>query len=708
MSTDTLLLLATSDGRLHLLSLRTGRVEKSVDAHAGAVLSAKWSPDASAIASGGEDGLVKVWSKGLLLRSTLSAQSSAIYALDWSTSSSGLNSLAFVSHGTIHIKPITPHSKAVSWKGHDGVILCLSWGGALIATAGEDKKYKLWDERGRLLYTSNVHEYPITCIAWCNEALIVGSFNLLKLVLKDGTATSSQYLPSVHSLTNVSCSPDFTSIVASTTSGRIVFASITGRSVETSSHRITTIHSNRLSIHSTVNSGDEYEMDTSPANIIAFSASFGHVIAVSSKPSGFIYKLSSKTEYKFDVKSANVTLILQCDRSFALFDSSTGSLCLFTYDGKILVPSIKWIGAPTYESMIDANLLSLSHETVAAVDSMDSRVIHWISVSPQSSKSSGNVTTRGTHQTAHSLEVTTVALSSRQSRLCAYIDINGDVYLVKANTDRSIKFSSSITSIRWSESHNLLAGITQSKQLLLWLSPNILFSDTDLSTQCVIVVDTLQESSSLSLVHFSDTTIIIAASLTHLTYKINAICVLLDEYCRDSGFSKAINLCRLLPSDDMHTRALWSCLAGSALQSHSLNIAEIAYNQLDSVHRVVYLHTVQQLTDNNARNGELALLAGQVEQSESIFLQSSFILRVIILRLTLFKWEGALQLALQHQHKHPEYVTLVLWKRSSYLHQLQRSEDLKLFIDHADDLDDDDDTVVDTVTHLLHNPYSKS
>ena len=46
-------------------------MEKSVDAHRGAVLAGRWSYDGTAMATAGEDGQVKIWSRSGMLRSTL-------------------------------------------------------------------------------------------------------------------------------------------------------------------------------------------------------------------------------------------------------------------------------------------------------------------------------------------------------------------------------------------------------------------------------------------------------------------------------------------------------------------------------------------------------------------------------------------------------------------------------------------------------------
>lgn len=49
---------------------RAGRVEKSVnDAHTGAIIAIKWSYEGAALATAGDDGQIKVWSRGGMLRS---------------------------------------------------------------------------------------------------------------------------------------------------------------------------------------------------------------------------------------------------------------------------------------------------------------------------------------------------------------------------------------------------------------------------------------------------------------------------------------------------------------------------------------------------------------------------------------------------------------------------------------------------------------
>nr|XP_042709887.1 intraflagellar transport protein 80 homolog [Chrysemys picta bellii] len=178
--------LTSSDGKFHLIS-KTGRVEKSVEAHCGAVLAGRWNYEGTALVTVGEDGQIKIWSKSGMLRSTLAQQGTPVYSVAWGPDS---EKVLYTSGKQLIIKPLQPNAKVLQWKAHDGVILKLDWNSVndLILSAGEDCKYKVWDSYGRLLYSSQPHDYPITSVAWApdGELFAVGSFHTLRLCDKTG------------------------------------------------------------------------------------------------------------------------------------------------------------------------------------------------------------------------------------------------------------------------------------------------------------------------------------------------------------------------------------------------------------------------------------------------------------------------------------------------------------------------------------------
>jgi len=101
-SSNDLLAIACSNGSIKLMS-KSGRIEKSVDkAHNGSITSIKWTYDGAALATAGEDGCIKVWSKNIEMRSALAQVGKTVYCLCWSPDN---NSILYCSSTNLTILP---------------------------------------------------------------------------------------------------------------------------------------------------------------------------------------------------------------------------------------------------------------------------------------------------------------------------------------------------------------------------------------------------------------------------------------------------------------------------------------------------------------------------------------------------------------------------------------------------------------------------
>lgn len=115
-----------TDGSFQLIS-RTGRVEKKVaDAHKnGALIALKWSHDGGSLATCGEEGSLKIWSKTGNLRSNLIQGDKPIYDVIFSPDN---DSVAYCTDRNINIKQLQAGGqKQLSWKAHEGVVLQIDW-----------------------------------------------------------------------------------------------------------------------------------------------------------------------------------------------------------------------------------------------------------------------------------------------------------------------------------------------------------------------------------------------------------------------------------------------------------------------------------------------------------------------------------------------------------------------------------------------------
>lgn len=175
------LLISSSDGRF-IMANRNARVERIVNGHPDSINATRWSPDGSGLLTAGEDGVIKIWSKLGMLRSTIIQNEEPIRIACWSPNSL---SIAYTTGSFIAIKPLAANSKLTKWRAHDGFVLCLSWSAEnqYLASGGDDCRYKVWDSQGSLIYASSTENYSITSVSFDPKGtfLAVGGFNMLKL-----------------------------------------------------------------------------------------------------------------------------------------------------------------------------------------------------------------------------------------------------------------------------------------------------------------------------------------------------------------------------------------------------------------------------------------------------------------------------------------------------------------------------------------------
>jgi len=690
--------IAASDGKYYLLS-RSGKIEKSIEAHVGAVLAIRWSYDGSAIASSGEDGDVKIWSKSGMLRSTLVSYSLPIYCVDWSPKSTHL---VFTIDCHLEIKPLAPNSKSIRWKAHDALILKICWNQntSKLYSVSEDCRYKVWDSNGRLIFISSVHDFPFTSIATSPDGsfFALGSFNTLKLCDSAGWSYSLSKL-SVQSLFNLSWSHDSTQVAGASASGYIVFAHVIEKHIEWSFFEVTTSRKVIKVENILTNFEEEYEFRE---NIIQLSMQFGYLIVITTSQC-YIYKVTNwNSPHVFDLKDSYISFVLQSDRSFLLIGSS--SLNLYSYEGRHIA-TLKWIGLQ-YD-FLNTSTISLSCDSLAAIDANDARELHFIDTQL------GKAILNNNQNVKHSIEITCLALDQLgpiANRKCAFIDKNFDLYLTLVQPSylyflQTVKCSSMIKCILWNDESNILAGIQMNGRLMIWTYPHAAFLDKELLSIALL------EKSSNEYVHKNPHLISFQGSRINLrrsdgslqSASINLFVCKLHSYVTQSKWSEALGLCRYL-KDSPDSKIIWATLAGMALHRRNLDIAELAYAEIDKIDKVFYIQKIKRLTNKEIRNAEVALICNNFREAEAKLISAGYILRAILLNLEMYNWDQAFELYSKYDLE-KRYSTVLLYFREKYLKRFDKFEDNKAFKSLSQELEPNFDR--SSVEALIQDPYKE-
>lgn len=664
--------LTSTDGKFHLAS-KSGRIEKSVEAHKGAVLAGRWNYDGTALITAGEDGQIKIWSKSGMLRSTLAQQGSPVYSVAWGPDS---DRILYTSGRQLVIKPLQPSAKVIQWKAHDGVILKVDWNSVneLILSGGEDCKYKVWDSYGRLLYTSSPQDYPVTSLSWApdGEVFAAGSFNTLHLCDKTGWSYALEK-PNTGSVFSLAWSADGTQLAGACGNGHVIFAHVVEQSWEWRNVVITLTKRRSMQVRNVLN--DAVDLLEFRDRVIKASLAHGQLVVTTSLQC-YVYSSENwNTPLIFDLKEGTVSLILQAEKHFLLVDG--GGLYVFSYEGR-LISSPKFPGMRT--DILSAQTVALSNDTIAVRDKSEEKVIFLFDVLTGKALGDGKPLT-------HKLEVVEIALDQcgpSSERKIALIDKNRDLYLSpvrRLGREPNIcKIGALVHTMAWNDAANVLCGV-QDNQFTVWYCPSVVFTDKELLPKTLHVKDGSEFTRAPHILNYAGTKVTLRQGDGSLVYSsVSPYPALLHDYSSSARWEDAVRLCRFAKD-----QSLWACLAGMAMANRELATAEVAYVAIGEVARVQYINFIKEQPSKESSVAHLLLFSGHVQEAEASLLQAGLVYQAIQVNIDLFNWDRALELAV----KHKTHVDTVLAYRQKYLQRFGRKESNKRFLQYADGVEVD-------------------
>lgn len=253
-------------------------------------------------------------------------------------------------------------------------MLAVDWNPAnnLIISAGEDCKYRVWDQFGRQLYNSLPYDHVITSVKWApnGEVFAVGAYEMLRLCDKSGW-THSFDKPQCGSLLDLSWTNDGTVVSGAGGNGGVAFGYIVDRKLNWSNIEAVLDEDDKISVSDYVHQMEK-TLDYSD-RVVNMSISFGHMVVCTTSVCN-IYNISQKnwsTPFTLDVRDT-VNLIVQGAKYFALIDASQ-NFNVYNYEGK-LVSSPKLQGLRV--EFLNKRHLSLSGDVLALIDPMKPKNVH--------------------------------------------------------------------------------------------------------------------------------------------------------------------------------------------------------------------------------------------------------------------------------------------------------------------------------------------
>jgi WD40 repeat protein len=166
------------DKTVRLWSRATGQLQKVLEGHTADVYSVAFSPDGSILATGAGDQTIRLWNMradAAPIR-TLNGHTGIIRAVAFSPDGRTLGSTGV--DLTVRIWETDDWRERAALPGHQARVKMLAFApeGKLVASAGDDRFVRVWDvAAGTLVKTWEAHSSPIECVAYSPDGKLLAT-----------------------------------------------------------------------------------------------------------------------------------------------------------------------------------------------------------------------------------------------------------------------------------------------------------------------------------------------------------------------------------------------------------------------------------------------------------------------------------------------------------------------------------------------------
>lgn len=230
----------------------------------------------------------------------------------------------------------------------------------------------------------------------------------------------------------------------------------------------------------------------------------------------------------------------------------------------------------------------------------------------------------------------------------------------------------------WNDSNDMLSAIADEK-FYSWVYPNAVYLDKEILDGCRYEKDASDAGKNCQILNFTGSFCNILKSDGSLLSKTITpyAGLLLNLLNFQDGIDRGLKLCRYVKD-----KVLWTAFSAICINYRDIQIAETAVASIDEVDKVNFIEKILKIKEKNYNENLITayvlLLSNKIEEAESVLVQGKLIYRAIKLNINLFRWDRALNIALNNK----THVDTVVAYRRKYLESASLDETNSKFIEY--------------------------
>ena len=622
----------------------------------------KINPDGTSIATGGEDGIVKIWSRNGINRSNLASCGSVITSINWDCTG---KYIMFTHGGMVTVRSSSYKQDQTQFRAHRRLITSSDWDPATneIITGSEDRYARIFDTDGRTLAESKQYEFAVSSVCFISslKLCLIGTANQLYLTDNRLRPLGSIQVPAGSSMIASNNLPR--ALIAG--NGTCNLVTVVGKKIVYRDCEIIAENPKQITVYDLKNGVSETLQFQD--SLINFYLNFNNLIATTLQKI-YIYKCGQwSTPVLVDIKEPP-RAIVQSQTMFALI--SLSGVQIIGYDGRTISrindTRVKW-------DLLSSDMVAVSPAIFAAINPDGRKHIFAFSTS------TGQMITADplSHPSDIRCIRTNQATTQNKARF-GFVNANGDLTVCRfvASNPRlppsieTEKLANFVDDFQWHTNHDIILARCGDK-LTVYSCPSAAFFTPELMPMLKNELRMLFDGA--EIISFDGIHIFIKAKDGAIcASSISPFLVMIYEAVElHRNWKVVLQICR-----SMNDQNLWAVCAACAVQAGDVDAAQEAYAALSLVDRVMFLGKIKKMKSPAERNAMIAVLQGRATEAEEILIQGGCIFRAVKMNISMHRWDRALAIAKRTN----KFIEVVAAYRTKYIKDMGIDETDQEFI----------------------------